>query len=334
MDKMVKILSPVTSFDATIGVIEAGADEIYCGVKIPGTNYPGLSLRTYRSSLQSYDELGAVVDYAHEHGVETIVTMEFPFLADFLEDRIRKHAMSCVEKGVDALIAGDIGIVLTLLDMGLGIPIYASTYLASMNYEAVDFLRKLGVKRVILERQLSLEEIGEIVTRSKGGVEIEVFVHGPGCSNINVNCYGCSGSIVKPVKADYKGLVTPTCRVTYEVYRLRGSKRKRLGSLPILDAYTFCSLCQLPELIKTGLTGIKIVGRDGPPFYQVLTTKIYRELVDLLESGKIDLFQKRLNSIKNQSDLSFWALHVTIPEACRQGRCYYSPFFHTPYKIP
>ncbi|MEM2961066.1 MAG: peptidase U32 family protein, partial [Candidatus Bathyarchaeia archaeon] len=284
---MLKILSPVTSFDATVGVIEAGADEIYFGVKIPGVKYPGLSLRTYRSSLQSYDELGAVVEYAHEHSVETIVTMEFPFIANFVEDRIKAHVISCVEKGVDAIIAGDIGIILTLLDMKIGIPIYASTYLASMNYEAVDFLRKLGVKRVILERQVSLREIGEIVNHRRGEVEIEVFVHGPGCSNINVNCYGCSGSVVKPTKADYKGLVTPTCRVMYDVYRLYRGKRKRMGAVPILDAYSFCSLCHLQELVKTGIAGIKIVGRDGPPFYQVLTTKIYRELVDLLEEGNL-----------------------------------------------
>ncbi|MEM2897659.1 MAG: U32 family peptidase, partial [Candidatus Bathyarchaeia archaeon] len=219
------------------------------------------------------------------------------------------------------------------LDMKIGIPIYASTYLASMNYEAVDFLRKLGVKRVILERQVSLREIGEIVNHRRGEVEIEVFVHGPGCSNINVNCYGCSGSVVKPTKADYKGLVTPTCRVMYDVYRLYRGKMKRMGVVPILDAYSFCSLCHLQELVKTGIAGIKIVGRDGPPFYQVLTTKIYRELVDLLEEGNLMLFKKRLQSLKSRSDISAWALHVTIPEACREGRCYYSPFFHRPYNI-
>lgn len=329
---MVKILSPITSLEATTGVIQAGADEVYCGVKIPGARYPGLSTRTYRSSLQTYDELGAVAEYARQHDVETIVTMEFPFMGDVVEKQIREHAEACVEEGADALIAGDIGIILTLRDMQLGVPVYASTYLASMNYEAVDFLRRLGVRRTILERQVSIEEMAEVVKRSRG-VEIEVFVHGPGCSNINVNCYGCSGSGVRSLKPGYKGLLTPTCRLTYDVSEVREGKRRRLGDIPILDAYFFCSFCRLEDLVKAGVAGLKIVGRDGPPYYQILTTKTYRELLDLLESGQTHLFRERLESLKRREDVLLWASQVSSPDACRQKRCYYMPFFHAPYKI-
>ena len=89
---------------------------------------------------------------------------------------------------IDALIVGDIGLISMIRDdMGSDTSIYASTLLGAMNYEAADYIRELGVQRVVLERQVSVQEIGAIV-RCNQDVEIEVFVHGGGCSHINANC--------------------------------------------------------------------------------------------------------------------------------------------------
>jgi len=329
---MVKILSPVTSFDAAVGVISSGAEEIYCGVRIPGVKYPGLSTRPDYCSLSTYEELGRVVRYAHDHDVKTIVTTDVPFMAEWLEKELKHHVRSCIRQGVDAIIGSDLGIILMLKDMDLDVPIFASTYLASTNYEAVDFLKNLGIGRVILERHITIKEIEEIVRCSKD-VEIEVFVHGPGCSNINVNCYGCYGGRVKPRKnVKYDGLLRPTCRVTFDVYKINDVKNEKMASIPILDAYSFCSFCKLPRLVKTGVTGFKIVDRCGPPAYQIWTTKIYREFLNLIEHGEIDLFLKKLQSVRNNPrDLGL--VHLSVPEACKEKRCYYSPLFHTPYRF-
>jgi putative protease len=327
---LVNLISPITSFSGATKIISAGADELYCGVKIPGIRYTLLSQRNPQMcNLPTYDELRRVVDYAHEQGVETIVTTDFPIMTEAIEKQLENHIRSCIESGVDALIATDIGTILAIKDIEADIPIYASTYLASMNYEAVDFLRKLGVKRVILERHVTIDEIKEIVQLND--LEIEVFVHGPGCSNINVNCYGCiSSQFVKrmPKNPDKKIHVWPPCLLEYEVYRIEGKDLQKMKDTPILDAYSYCSLCQLPSLIKTGATGFKIVGRCLPLTHQEEITKIYREFIDLIEQDQMELFQKRLEKAKSEVSMRNVDLRL-----CEQKRCYYNPLFHVPYRI-
>lgn len=323
---MIKILSPVTSFEGAVAAISAGANELYCGVKIEGVTYLGLSTRPTQCSLSSYNELERITKYAHDHNVEVFVTSELPFMAEGIEKEIKNTICSCVEKGVDAIIASDIGIALLIKDMGLKVPIHASTYMASMNYEAVSFLRRLDVKRVVLERHLAIDEIREIVKHHEG-FEIEIFVHGPGCSNINVNCYGCTDYV------DYKVRGPPSfaftlCRLPYDIYKMYDNGQMKVGSEQILDAFFFCSLCRLPELVQTGVTGLKIVGRGAPTAYVEATTRMYRELLDLVEQNQIEAFNKKLEEIKSREHNP-----GLPPNTCKQKRCYYQPFFHAPYKI-
>ena len=236
-------------------------------------------------------------------------------------------------------------------DMGLAVPIYASTLLGVMNYEAVDFMRELGVKRVVPERHMSIEEIGEAVQRCRD-VEIEVFVHGGGCSNINANCYlefaGASETAASKALREIKAMPN-VCRYAFDVYEF-GSDERRIARTSILDAFTFCSLCDLPELIETGVSGLKIVGRCWTLAYQVNATKMYRDLIDLMKRGgrrgfnrtQRKRFHDMVESFKADPFLpaalrpgvrnrgrSFWS-HSDV--LCEEGRCYYSPFFHAAYK--
>ncbi len=343
-----KILSPVTSFRGAVEVVSAGADEIYCGVEIPGIleilNRPEIC------SVSTYDELGSIADHARSRGVETIVTLGFPFVSEAVASQMREHVSACVDAGVDALIVGDIGLIRMIRDeMGLDTPIYASTLLGAMNYEAADFIRKLGVQRVVLERHVSIEEIGEIVRRNSD-VEIEVFMHGGGCSNINANCRleYCQAPEDAMDKA-LRGITkyTNPCRWAYHVYEL-GNGEPRLTTIPtrILDAYTFCSLCALPDLIRTGVSGLKIVGRCRPRAYQVEATKMYRDLLDLIErGGKKELnralrrrFHDMVESLQQSPIQPVFrnrdgSLRTLRDMWCAEGRCYYAPLFHAPYKL-
>ena len=320
---MVKILAPVSSLEATRGAIAAGADEIYCGVKIPGIIYTGLSTRPDWCSLQSYDELEKIVNYAHQHDVKTIVTTEFPFMADLIEKKLKDFLASVVKRDVDAIIATDLGVILMVRDIGLRIPVYASTYLASMNYEAVNLLKKLGIKRVMIERHVTISEMHEIVKKNKD-VEIEVFVHGPGCSNINVSCHGCGTVIHTITEKTTKDEILSLCRTRYEIYQIGHDERIKVSDTPILDALSWCSLCQLPDLVRTGVTGLKIVGRECDQKYQEEVVRIYKELVNLLEAGEIGSYHNKLEYLKK---------HDQIASACQQRRCYYSNLFNAPYRI-
>lgn len=328
-----KLLSPIKSFKGAIKVIEAGADELYCGVTIPELK----NFSLYRGSsfnISNYEELSQTVKYAHEHNVSVSLTLNEPFMGKIVEKSVQKHVRACLEKEVDSIIVGDIGILNVIRNIDVKIPIYASTYLASMNNETTEFLRKQGFSRVILERHLTIPEISEMAEHSK--IDLEIFIHGAGCSNINVDCYLFHFAIPNMMQAflSIDGLKFP-CALPFEIYDI-DDKTKMLGKLPILDAYTFCTLCKLPELMKIGISGFKIEGRGFNDEYQRQTTKIYRDFIDLLTNGREENFQKNLELSKKMftplpKDMP---LHNLEELCCEQKRCFYSDLFHTPYKYP
>jgi len=323
-----KLLSPINSFEGAVRVIRAGADELYCGVKIPGIKHFVL-FRGSRCEIPTYDEFGKVVKHAHDHDVEVFLVVNIPFMIEAMEKDMRKHICLCLDKNVDALIIGNMGILSMVKSMDVDIPFYASTYMMSLNNETIDFLRKLGFSRVILERHLTVPEISEIVQRSK--VEIEAFIHGAGCSNINRNCnlYHFRFPVMNRAISAIEGFNQP-CRLPFDVYDMNNGKIRGYDA-PILDAYTFCSLCRLPELVRTGVTGLKIVGRCDGIAYQEKTTKIYRELMDLLARDEIESFKEKLDSVRRSNIDPCPALQEL---SCEQKRCYYPPLFHAAYKLP
>jgi putative protease len=324
-----KILSPIKSIDECVRVIHAGADELYCGVTIPRVKefvlYRGMGC-----DVHTYDEFEEIVSYAHKHDVRVFVTVNQPFMVNMIDKPMRAHIRSCIDRGADALIVGDLGVMSLIRNTGLDIPIYASTYMASMNLGAVDFLREMGFSRVVLERHLLLNEIAQIVKRSK--LDVEVFIHGAGCSNINGLCYLYHYDFPSLIqaKSEICGAKVP-CRIPFEIYDVR-ERDRMLDSAPILDWFEFCALCRLPELMKVGVKGFKIEGREMNSWYKESTTKIYRELIDRLSDGRVNDFWSRLRSLKN----SFYPLPPIVTNLqetlCDQERCYYGPLFHVPYK--
>jgi putative protease len=346
MDKP-KLLSPVSSLESAVGVVSAGADEIYCAVEIPGAEH--VVNRPAACCVPTYEELGQIVRHARSRDVDTIVTLELPFMSEFMTQQMRDHISSCADQGIDAWIVGDLGLITLVQEMDLGIPIYASTYFVAMNHEAVNFLRRIGVQRVVLDRHMAVEEIRQVMQRAQD-VEIEVFIHGSGCSNINFNCYLEGGRRRLPdVGSEYrgiKGLPTP-CRTPFDIYEV-GEDRRRLTRAPILDAYTFCSLCQIPDLMEMGVTGLKIVGRCLPTAFQVQTADMYRRLVDLIaeeSARKARRSQRRrirrmVEPFKEEPYQPVLERSGGLPSAspsirdilCGEERCYYSSLFHVPYR--
>lgn len=329
---MPKLLSPVKSLDGAVRVIRAGADEIYCGVRKPEIKGFSIYRGTY-ADIPSYDELGKIVKYAHNHGISVQLTVNMPFMTDVMDNVFRKHIRLCLDEGVDALIIGDMGILSLVKEMNVDIPLIASSYNEATNYGAVDFLEKKGFKRVILERQLRISEISEIVKHSN--IEIEIMVHGAGCSNINGNCYLYHYSFPAMRQAysetiDSSYVLACPCRVVFDVYDMANEK-EIIRAVPILDAYTYCSICKIPLLVETGVTGFKIVGRETNEVYQERTTRVYRELLDLIKKGQLSAFQNKIEYLKNNL-MPIPPSLVNLQEIfCEYGRCYYGSFFNAPY---
>ncbi len=325
------MLSPITSFQAAAGAIDAGADEIYCDVYPPNLKdfmiYRGASC-----AVPSYDELGKITKYAHERERKVLFIMNVPFLVETMRGEITKHIRAALEEDVDALIVGDLGTLATIREISESIPVVASTYTMSINYESVEFLRKQGFSRVVLERHLQVDELKEIVRRSK--VEVEVFIHGIGCSNINGSCYFLHYSFPEIVKA-WRSTATlqAPCTFQYDLYDA-ASGNLTAENISVQDALTACSICKLSELIDTGVAGLKIADRSLSAEYQINTTKMYRELIDLVCEGRIGEYRERVEWLKD----NFFPLPrepLTLREMfCEQSRCYYSPLFNAPYKTP
>jgi len=348
--KKPKVLTPVKTLEGTQQVIQAGADELYCAVTVP--NAVHVLNRPEDCCVQSYGELSKITAYAHAHNVPVIATLELPFVSDFMAEQMEEHVASLVSAGVDALIVGDIGQIKLVRRMGLDVPLHASTFLGAMNPEAVAFIRDQGVVRVVLERHVSIPEIADIVAHADG-VEIEVFAFGGGCSNINSNCY-LTGKLVlyaadadaAKVQEEMKGVWKP-CRFPYEVYDYHSGRL--LTRAPIMDGYAFCPLCDFPELVQTGVDGLKIVDRCRPLAHQVAGTRMVRELTDLIvddgqpfDEAKRARFNELLEGYKDV------VLELTHPApgskaavtplrlrelACAEKRCYFSPFLHRPYAL-
>ena len=365
-----KIMAPVNSLEGASRVIPAGADEVYCGVALP-TKYRSFIL--YRgpgkssAQLPSYSELEKIVKYAHDEGVKVIVVVNEPFMSDKLEKEMKNHVASIVEKEVDGLIIGDVGVLSVVKEMGVDVQLIASTYFVSMNSETVEFLRGLGFSRVVLERHLTLDEISEIVRNSK--VDIEVFCYYGGCSNINGNCYLYHFGTTKFWKASselktmssggrFVPALTP-CRFVYDIYDV--NTKSYLGRWPIMDAFTICSLCHLPALIRTGVAGLKIVGRFLDVLKQETATRVIRTLLDKIwsEGGRLKRksFHKMLSELRRDLNYAFGPLSLIRQKAskerrrvqletsrlknlhrfyqdtfCKPQRCFFAPLLNAPYK--
>lgn len=326
------ILAPINSYEGGAKVVDAGAEELYCAVQI-GEIRDFVLYRGPSSELPDYDALGRVVDYAHAHNAKVDLVINQPYMVTTIEEPVRKHIRHCVNEGVDALIIGDFGVLSIARKLGVKLPLIASTYLMSMNTEAVRLLEGLGFSRAVLERHLTLEEIARITRGTKMG--IEVLIHGGGCSNINGSCYLYHYQFPELVNAERESNKSTPCALPFNLREL-GSPQDTAEDIAVMDAFEYCSICKLPELIATGVAGFKIEGRTGSIWYQEATTRIYRELIDLIAAGRLDEYKNRLEELKEgvyflPVPTNFYKLKDIW---CRQGRCYYSPIAHAPYKNP
>jgi U32 family peptidase len=332
---MTKIISPVKSVEGAERVSAAGADELYVGVRMQGLKFMSYSGRKASCCLDNYDQLAEACERAHAHGTQVNLTANLPFMTDLLTGSVKRYIKHSVEAGVDALIIADMGTVLLVRDMGIDLPIYASSYFVARNMESVRFLEKLGVTRLITSPDSTLEEIRDLVKRSP--MEVEAFVHGEGCSNVGGNCYllhsqrpkkyapydEAPASPIASQPGEDTSLVSISdripCLFDYEVQRL--TEKGEVGPsefLPIMDSFSFCSMCFVQELVEMKVGGLKIVGRCASEDFQERTTQYYRRLVDFARAGDAVGTEEEIRSLRLKSP--------EMMKLCANKRCYYAPW--------
>ena len=264
------LLSPAKNKEVAKAAIQAGADAIYIGA-------PSFGAR--QAAGNSLEDLAEVVQYAHTYGVQVLVTMNTLLHEDEYPEAVSlAHALYKI--GVDALIIQD----LHLLELDLPpIRLHASTQCDNRTPEQVKRLKELGFKRVVLARELSIEEIRAIHDEVPD-IELEAFVHGALCVSYSGRCYI---SEVLAGRSANRGACAQFCRMAYDLLDSEMNEvldeqgvpihQRHLLSLQDMDRSAY-----LNEMIEAGVTTFKIEGRLKDADYVTNITAYYREKLDNL----------------------------------------------------
>ena len=259
--KSMELLAPAGDMNCALAAFDAGADAVYAGLK-------KFNARE-RSGNFSFEEYGSLIRYAHDHGKKVYTTFntvlresEIKEAADFLAELEYLHP--------DAVIVQDFGIVRMIREYFPRLTIHGSTQMALHNSDDIAIAASLGIKRVILERQTTLEELRSIAEKTP--LELEVFVHGALCCCLSGSCLlsswfgGASGN---------RGKCKQPCR------RLFRNDRGKEGFF--LSTGDLAAFSLIPEFRKMGISSLKIEGRLRKPDYVSNVTKAYRMLLDAPE---------------------------------------------------
>lgn len=265
---MIELLSPVGSFDCLKAAVQNGADSVYFGAD-------GFNARAFASNF-SFDELKNAISYAKIRGVKTHLTLN-TLIKDNEFDKALLIAKKAYEYGIDAIIVQDLGLSKILIDNFPNLEIHASTQMTVHNLQGVLEMENLGFKRVVLSRELSINEIEYICNNSN--VDIECFIHGALCISYSGQCL--MSSIVGG-RSGNRGKCAGPCRLPYKLYE----NSKKIDSGYLLSTRDLCGLDYIPDLINAGVKCFKIEGRMKSPEYVAIVTKIYRKYIDLALSDK------------------------------------------------
>ena len=264
MNKNVELLAPAGTYEAFIAAIENGANAVYLGGKL-------FNARANASNFD-IDELKKMVEYAHLRDVKINLTMNTLLDDEELKDAL-DFAYSIYEIGIDAVIVQDLGLAKILHEYIPDLPIHASTQLTTHNLEGVNELTKLGFSRVVLARELSLEEIKYICENTK--TEIEIFAHGALCVSYSGQCL--MSSMIGD-RSGNRGKCAQPCRLPYKLVK----NNKEIASGYLLSPKDLSTLELLKDL--PNIVSLKIEGRMKSPEYVATVISTYRKYIDLLFS--------------------------------------------------
>ena len=274
---MVELLAPAGNPEKLRAAVLYGANAVY----LAGTRF---GMRAAADNF-SEDDLREAVRFAGSRGVRVYLTLntmlheaEYPALESFL-DRLRGV-------GIDALIAGDLGVISLVRKMLPETEIHVSTQASVTSARAAEEYHRLGCSRVVLARELTLEEIRAIRRNISRELQLEVFIHGSMCISWSGRCLLSNYFTGRDAN---RGACAQPCRWNYDrFYEISEEKRPEMR-LPVTetDQGTFvmasrdlCMIGHIPELMEAGIDSFKIEGRIKSAYYTAVTTNTYRMAID------------------------------------------------------
>ena len=267
--KKIELLSPAKNLEVGLAAINHGADAVYIG---------GPSFGAREKVGNSIEDIERLCNHAAIFGAKVYVTLNTLLFDNELE-QARKLAWDCYNAGVDALIVQDMALL--MMDMP-PIALHASTQCNNTTAEKVKFLEDVGFKQVVLARELSINEIKEI--RSKTTVPLEFFVHGALCVSYSGQCYL---SHVIGHRSANRGACAQPCRLKWDLEDENGNVL--IANRHLLSLRDMNNSKNLEELIDAGITSFKIEGRLKDADYVKNTTAYYRRAIDEIIERRPDL---------------------------------------------
>jgi U32 family peptidase len=260
-----EVLAPAGDRAALEAAVRAGADAVYFGLQ-------GFNARARATNFDT-DDLASTLRHLHAHGVRGYVTLN-TLVFDAELPGVEAAIRACAAAGADAVIVQDLAVARLVRSVAPTLPVHASTQMTCTDAGAVEYARELGASRVILARELSLEEIAKI--RAETDAEVEVFVHGALCISYSGQCL--TSEAIGGRSAN-RGACAQACRLPYSLV-VDGRELDADGKAFLLSPEDLEASRLVPELVRLGVSSLKIEGRLKGPEYVAATTRLYRKAVD------------------------------------------------------
>lgn len=269
----VELLAPAGSLEKLKIAVLYGADAVYIG----GEKF---SLRTAAENF-SRQEMEEGIRFAHKYGVKVYAALNVIPHNDMLE-KLTEYAAYLAGTDIDGVIVADLGAFAVIRETAPSLEVHVSTQANTVNSASACAWYKMGAKRVVLARELSMNEVSEIRDKTPVGLELEMFVHGAMCVSYSGRCLLSNYMIQRDSNM---GNCAQPCRWKYNLV-----EEKRPGEyMPvyenengtfIFNSKDLCLIKRLPEIIKSGVSSLKIEGRVKSEYYVASVVKVYREAID------------------------------------------------------
>ncbi len=289
--KNIELLMPSGDLECVETAIKYGADAVYLGG-------PFMQMRAEHVGF-GMEDVAEACKKLHKAGKKLYVTVNC-FANNEEIPRLGDYAKELYDIGVDAIIVSDIGAIAEIKEKCPEMEIHLSTQANCMNYKAAEVYYNMGVKRIVLARELSLERIAEIAAKKPKDLELEAFIHGAMCMSYSGRCML---SAFLTGRSGNRGECAQVCRWNYYLM-----EEKRPGEyfpviesergMTILSSKELCCVDLLDKLAEAGVVSFKVEGRMRTPFYVGTVANAYRSLMD----GKITKKQAReeLNTVSHR----------------------------------
>ena len=308
MKNKIELLAPAGSLEKLKIAVMYGADAVYIGGKF-------FSLRA-RANNFSMDDLKEGVEFAHQYNAKVYVTMNVAAREeDFNECNLIDYLKYLESIDVDGIIVSSMYIADVALRNNPSLEVHLSTQASVTNSEAINYYADLGIKRVVLAREVNLDQIRLLTKKSKVG--LEVFIHGGMCASFSGRCMLSNYYVNRDAN---RGGCAHSCRWNYNLYE-KGLFKERLVNK---DGYfniaskDLCAIAQVKDLIEAGVESLKIEGRMKSEYYIATVVRCYRRLIDAIYNNEDIDYNYYLEEIKKaenrETSIGFLKGDVTVEE--------------------